>query len=65
MTPKPSPVEGINPEEDLAVVAELADHLQSVNLHANTFPNALSMLSELDGAVGRLRVFFEAGGYRR
>ena len=55
---------GVNPEEELASVSELAQHLQTVNLYANTFPNALSMVTELEGALGRLRAFFEAGGYR-
>jgi hypothetical protein len=65
MTPKLSPFEGINPEEELARVAELSDDLQVVNLHANTFPNALSMVTELEDSLGRLRAFFEAGGHQR
>lgn len=64
MPPTPSTT-GVNPEEELATIAELADHLQTVNLYANTFSNALSMVTELEGSLGRLRAFFEAGGYQR
>jgi hypothetical protein len=63
MAPTPSTT-GVNPEEELASVSELAQHLQTVNLYANSFPNALSMVTELEDALGRLRAFFEAGGYR-
>lgn len=56
---------GVNPEEELAAISELADHLSTVNLYANTFPNALSMITELEDSLARLRAFFEAGGYQR
>lgn len=62
--PTPSTT-GVNPDEELSRVADLADHLQTVNLYANTFPNALSMITELEDATAKLRAFFEAGGYGR
>lgn len=57
--------ETLDPWADLGVVSDLSDHLQTVNLYANSFPNALTMLAELEAATGRLRNFFEAGGFDR
>lgn len=56
---------GVNPEEDLATVAELAGHLDHVFLDATSFHNALSIVTGMEDALGRLRAFFEAGGYPR
>jgi hypothetical protein len=56
---------GVNPEEELAAFSELADHLSHVFLEAREFPNALSMVTELEESLARLREFFEAGGYQR
>lgn len=49
--------ERLDPWADLGAVSDLSDHLQTVNLYATSFPNALTMLTELEAAAGRLRNF--------
>jgi hypothetical protein len=64
MTPKLSPTEGVNLDEELEQLVSLADDLR---VHADEYgPTvSLSVITDLEAATAKLRRFFEASGSRR
>jgi hypothetical protein len=59
MTPKLSPVEGVNLDEELEQLVSLADDLR---VHAEEFgPRVcLSVITDLEAATAKVRRYFEA-----